>query len=235
MNKISALILVMALIAGCKCNQNKNGSTGDGSDSSYVDISELPDSLKLKAKADSIAATASYVPITPETKDSLLKSATKEVFTFMRNKNYAALDSMIHPEMGVRFSPYASVEPQTDKVFSREEFQKLFTTNKNKKYNWGSYDGSGNPILLTAPEYFKEFVYDKNYITPGKFGINKQIGKGNSINNITSAYKDGDYTESNFSGTKKYGGMDWKSVRLIFQPYNGKYYLIGVVHDGWTI
>lgn len=177
--------------------------------------------------ADSIAAIETN-------KKAVLKSLTKKTFLLIKNHNYQALDSLIHPEKGIRFSPYASIS-EADKKFSKEEFALLFTKNKNQKYTWGAYDGSGDPIILTAPEYFKKFVYDAKFENPEKLELNKTIGKGNTVNNIHTFYKDEDFTESYFSGSKQKEGLDWKSIRLIFKQIDGQYYLIGIVHDQWTI
>jgi hypothetical protein len=29
--------------------------------------------------------------------------------------------------------------------------------------------------------------------------------------------------------------MDWESLRLVFQEEGGVWYLVGVIHDEWTI
>ncbi|WP_346237613.1 hypothetical protein ABDK00_000855 [Niabella insulamsoli] len=220
------LILSGVLIVGCKNGCNKNGNNQPVEDSTNVSLGELADSLNAVTRADSIRISAS--------KDSVLAGLTKEVLTIFKQKNYAKLDSFIHPEEGVRFSPYATIQPE-DKKFSREAYRKLVTANKGKVVTWGSYDGSGDPIQLTPSEYFKKFVYDANFVNPEKFDINEFIKTGNSINNLKSAYGNGDFTESYFSGSKKNGGMDWKSVRLVFKEVNGTYYLVGIVHDQWTI
>lgn len=32
-----------------------------------------------------------------------------------------------------------------------------------------------------------------------------------------------------------YGGLDWQSLRLVFQHKEGAWYLVGVIHDEWTV
>ena len=111
----------------------------------------------------------------------------------------------------------------------------MFTSQKNKTLNWGYYDGSGEPIMLTPKDYFQRFVYDGNYVNPEKLGINKVITQGNSVNNIKEVYKEADFTESFISESVKNQGLDWKSVKLVFKQENGKYYLVAIVHNEWTI
>ncbi len=217
-------------MVGCKngCNNNNGSSTPADEDSINVNLGELADSIKRveQKHLDSIQTKAS--------KDSSLTGMTKQVLTIFKNKQYAQLAKYIHPEEGLRFSPYATVLPEDNK-FSQEAFKKLVTTNKNKKISWGAYDGSGEAIILTPTEYFGKFVYDANFVNPEKFDINDFIHTGNATNNLKSEYHGSDFTESYFSGSKKSGGLDWKSIRLVFKKIDGKYYLIGVVHDQWTI
>ncbi|MGN7783711.1 hypothetical protein ACTJIJ_04265 [Niabella sp. 22666] len=220
------LVLGGILITGCKNGCGKKGGDQPAEDSTTYNKGERADTLTTNPQVDSARIRLS--------KDSVLTSLTKEVLTIFKDKQYSKLDSLIHPEEGVRFSPYATISSE-DKKFSREEFNALVTSNKNKKINWGSFDGSGDPINLTAAEYFKRFVYDANFVAPEKYDINNFIETGNSINNLKSKYEGSDFTESHFSGSKKNGGIDWKSVRLVFKEVGGKYYLVGVVHDQWTI
>lgn len=227
MKNLLALLLVFTLIYSCKSGKDEPQA---GPDSTAVDVSELgnrTDSVTAPVVVDSVQLAMD--------KDSILMSLTKEVFTIFKNREYAKLDSLIHPQEGIRFSPYATIDAGDDKKFSREAYNQLISANKNKKLKWGSYDGSGDPILLTPAEYFRKFVYDGNFVNPDKKGVNKMLGSGNSINNLKAAYPGSNYTESYLSGTKKNGGLDWRSVRLVFKEEGGKYYLVGIVHDQWTI
>lgn len=226
-NFLALLMICSIVIAGCKNGCNSNKTMPAGSDTTNVNLGELPDSLKPATHPDSAQIQLS--------KDSVLTNLTKQVLSIFKTGDYTKLDSLIHPEEGVRFSPYATVDPKDDKDFSREAFSKLVTTGKNKKINWGSYDGSGEPILLTPEMYFKKFVYDANFVHPEKYDVNNFIGAGNSLNNLKKIYEGSDFTESYYSGSKKNGGLDWKTVRLVFKQINGKYYLVGIVHDQWTI
>lgn len=231
-------IIGMGLVFGgiivC-CNSCKGKKTGGGKaedDTTGIDISERHDSIvNHMIPAD----TSGILVITPENKDSVLSAMTKEILTLFKNKDYAKLDSFIHPGEGIRFSPYATVDKKEDQQFTKEEFATLVTKNKGQKINWGTYDGSGDQIVLSPGAYFEKFVYDGNFLDPQRAGVNKIFGDGNSVNNLKSAYPGADFTENYLRGHKKNGGIDWKSVRLVYKLENGRYYLIGVVHDQWTI
>ncbi|HMU47437.1 MAG TPA: hypothetical protein PKC72_13775 [Chitinophagaceae bacterium] len=169
-------------------------------------------------------------------KNALLKNTTTDILTSIKNKKYAALADYIHPEAGIRFSPYAFVDTVHDVVMSPAKFTEELNKNPQQKILWGEYDGTGDPISLSLNEFMQKFVYPADFLSPENFKVNEFIGSGNTINNLKDVYKDCDFTESHFSGfEKKYDGMDWRSLRLVFKMKDGKYYLVGIVSDQWTI
>ncbi len=180
--------------------------------------------------------SADPVSITnPKSKnDSVLLDLSKEILEVIKEKDYNKLSEYIHPFDGVRFSPYGYIDTSTDIKSSRSDFNK--NAYSNKKITWGSYDGSGDPIKLTYRKYFARFVYDADFLNAEKTSLNLCLGAGNSQNNIEAIYYGLPYTESYFSGfDEKYSGMDWRSLRLVYKEYEGKYYLVAIRHDEWTI
>jgi hypothetical protein len=159
---------------------------------------------------------------------------TKQVLTSVKNKDYKRFASFIHPILGVRFSPYGYADTLNDVKFTADKF--LDAISKQTVFNWGDYDGSGDTILLTAVQYFGQFVYNADFLNAEKTGVNKILHQGNTLVNLQGIYKRCDFSESYFSGfDKKFGGMDWCSLRLVYKKYKSKYYLVGVMHDQWTI
>jgi len=121
-----------------------------------------------------------------------------------------------------------------DLVFGKQALPDLFSD--ETVYNWGNFDGSGEAIEMTFEAYFTRFVYSQDFAEPEVIGLNKEIGQGNSINNIPEFYPGADYVEYHFSGfDPQYEGMDWQSLRLVFILEGSNYYLIGIVHAQWTI
>jgi hypothetical protein len=176
------------------------------------------------------------VPTDNVNKDSLLTKLSYHILLAIKIKKYDSLEKFIHPVEGLRLSPYAYIDTLHDIVLSHLKFAEEAKNKKQDKILWGLYDGSGEPILMTLNEYMKKFVYDADFLNPEKFEINKFIGSGNSINNVLSVYKNCDFTESHFSGfDKKYEGMDWRSLRLVFKKFTDNYYLVAIIHDQWTI
>lgn len=168
-------------------------------------------------------------------RDSQLLSLTNKVLTAIKTKNYDSLLEYIHPDAGLRLSPYAFVDTASDIMFTAAAFKKETAAIKQRKITWGEFDGTGDPIVMTIDTYFNEFVYDVDFLAPEKRKVNELIGSGNTQSNLAEIYKEHDFTESYFSGfDNKLEGMDWRSLRLIFKQKNGKYYLTGIIHDEWT-
>lgn len=170
-----------------------------------------------------------------ENKDTVLLKLTDEVLLAFKNRDYTALAALVHPTEGVRFSPYAYIDSVADKIMTADWIKKQAAPGKQEKIIWGEYDPIGNKIKKTFDGYIKEFVYDVDFVKPEKRKVDAFIGSGNTQNNLLVMYDGCDFTESNFSGFEpRFDGMDWRSLRLVFKKKDGKYYLVGVVHDQWT-
>lgn len=188
-----------------------------------------PDSsLKVKPIEDSVQIV--------RRKDSTLLKLTDNILRTIKDKNYPALASYIHPVEGIRFSPYAYIDTLHHLKFSSATFIAQANSSDQAMMVWGEFDGTGDPIRMTLNAYMQRFVYDVDFIKPEKRSVNKFIGAGNSLNNLATVYQNCDFTESHFSGfEEKYGGHDWRTLRLVFKERSKRFYLVGIVHDEWTI
>ena len=222
------IITVCSFFIACKDKAKESKveiETGDGVQAinsnadSLLTAKHLQDSIKLRHR-----------------KDSILLRFTNTILEALKNKNYSAFANYIHPVSGIRFSPYGYVDTLSHLRFSREKFIATAKDDNQEMIVWGKFDATGDPIKMTLNNYLQRFVYDVDFVRPEKRTVNDFIGAGNSLNNLLSVYKNCDFTESYFSGfEKKFAGMDWKSLRLVFKERNGKFFLIGIVHDEWTI
>jgi len=166
--------------------------------------------------------------------ESIIRDRSAEVLAAIKAKDMETLAQAVHPDKGVRFSPYAYVNTETNLVFTSDQIRKL--PSDEKVYVWGSYDGSGEPIELSFADYYNKFVYDKDFLHAEEIGYNKILGKGNSLINISEVYPEAKFVEYHFPGFEpKYEGMDWKSLRLVFEKKASVWYLVGIIHDQWTI
>ena len=213
----------------CKDKSKKESNVEITTRDSIQSVDRKTDSLlKIKNIQDSIKLV--------KRKDSILLKTTQAILTLLKSKNYLAFANYIHPVEGIRFSPYGFVDTVHDIKLSKQKFINEAGQPIQDMIDWGEFDGTGDPIKMTLNNYMQRFVYDVDFAKPEKRSVNEFIGGGNSLNNLEQVYKNCDFTESHFSGfDKKYGGMDWKSLRLVFKVRNKKFLLVGIVHDEWTI
>jgi hypothetical protein len=167
------------------------------------------------------------------TAEDVVPGLADRVARGLGDRDIGAVAQAVHPTKGVRFSPYAYV-CERDLVFGAALLDDLLTD--RTRYLWGVYDGSGEPIELTFADYYDDFIYDQDFANAEQVGYDEAVGQGNTINNIGKFYPDAVFVEYHFSGfDPQYGGMDWVSLRLVFEQQEGVWYLVGVVHDEWTI
>ncbi|GAA4158500.1 hypothetical protein GCM10022217_19810 [Chryseobacterium ginsenosidimutans] len=169
---------------------------------------------------------------TTPSREEIIKEANDEVLKTIKSRDYKRFAEFIHPEKGVRFSMYAFVDPKEDKQFSKADFEKYQPT--KTIFTWGTMDGSGDLYKATIDDYFTKWVYSKDFVT-GQFSLNKFQGKGNSLNNLKEIYPKADFTENFIKGSQANAEMDWKCLRLVFEEFQGKYYLVAVINNQWTI
>ena len=228
MKNIVVFIIAVCLIL-IACKHKSESKIKDTSVDTVQGLNRKTDSLlQAKRSGDSIQLI--------RRKDSILLKLTQGILLTLKNKNYSAFANYIHPVSGIRFSPYGYIDTIHHIRFSRQKFMAQAGKADREMIVWGSFDGTGDPIRMTLHNYMQRFVYDVDFLKPEKRSVNEIIGGGNSLNNLDSVYKDCDFTESYFSGfEKKYEGHDWRTLRLVFKERNRRFFLVGIVHDEWTI
>lgn len=168
-----------------------------------------------------------------DTQTKITKRAS-EVVNLLKTKNFTKLAEYAHPQKGIRFSPYAYVDNKKDLVFNSGKIKEI--QSDTNIYTWGTFDGSGKPIELTFDEYYNLFIYSHDFANAPESSYNRQIGIGNTRSNLSEIYPTGSVIEYNFPGfDNKYDGMDWESLRLVFEKTSDRWYVVGVIHDQWTI
>lgn len=172
-----------------------------------------------------------------------LRSAAGEVVAALARRDFARLAGLVDPEKGVRFSPYAHVDPARQVVLSCEDLRAAARGARLERV-WGRWDGSGRPIRLAFREYVDRFVDDAPYAAAGQVAVDTRQGAGTAVDDAREVYPGGRIVEYHVPGTdERSGGMDWKSLRLVFEKSAGegdaeapgRWYLVGIIHDQWTI
>ena len=182
---------------------------------------------------------ASFRPIEPSLvlpteARAIIAETARQVIAALQEEDFARLATFVHPVRGVLFSPYAFITPEFDRTLSAAQIREAAADTGT--YLWGYYDGSGLPIELTFAEYYRRFVYSRDFAGMEQVGYNQIIGRGNTINNQFAVFPRAIVVEYYFPGEDpNLAGMDWESLRLVFEEYGGTWYLVAIVHDAWTI
>jgi len=165
--------------------------------------------------------------------DSFEEIAMNTLIAF-KYKDMDAIAEITHPDSGVRFSPYANINMESDIVLTSDEIRHI--TSDETIRNWGDFDGSGMPMDFTFNQYYDRFIYDHDFMNAETITVNGIVGTGMMYENLSEIYPNASYIEYHFSGfNPEYDGMDWSALRLVFDQKDGEWYLVGVIHDEWTI
>ena len=190
------------------------------------DINELNQVLK---------TYESYFPkLSSEESQAVIETVDSEIIILLNQRNYTQLANYIHPEKGVRFTPY-SESKATDQLLTKEEF--LDNIKTDPTLNWGYYANPDNPegfpIELTLNEYLETFVYQGDYINSDVIGYNERVNHHffflPEFEHIE--YKDSIVVE-HFIDDDSY---DFLSIKIVYQKYEESWYIVAFINNEWTI
>jgi len=193
-------------------------------------------STPLLIDARSVAAQSSgaaqSVRLSPAEAKRVIAARALAVVRALRLKDMRRLSAFVHPDKGLRVSPYVYVQ-SSDRVFNRAQVGAL--SRDNRRYLWGDADGTGDPIRMTARQFVNRFIYDKDFLRAREVNYNTVKGRGNTINNILDFYPRAIAVEYYLAGTNpRYDGMDWGALWLVFEQKGDTWYLVGLASDEWT-
>ncbi len=174
--------------------------------------------------------------------EEIIKNKSEEVLISIDENNIERFKTLIHPTKGVRFSKDGVVSLDKDKKFTAPEISNLIEA--NEVVLWGYADGSGFPINKTFTEYFSGYA-NFNYSKAPQVAYDEALrGGANTINNIEEKYPNTHFMSYHFPYRSTYINdrgevviqpMSWTSLNLVFEEYQGEFYLVGIVNDNWTI
>lgn len=148
--------------------------------------------------------------------------------------DFASLAEMVHPDYGVTFSPYTTINLNSALCFTSEEVAGF--ADNTSSYTWGIYDDSNSAIEMTPAEYFSAFVFANDYTQAPVLSINNTIATGNALENTSEAFPGAQFIEFHYPSTaSEKENPNWSTLRLIFEEYDGRYMLSGIVSSQWTI
>ncbi len=164
--------------------------------------------------------------------NSELIEQSYELLTYIRSGDYAAIAALVHPEYGVYFSPYSNINLSSNQWFSGDMLAVI--DKAEEPFVWGVYDGSGEPISMTAAEYFARFVYDRNFAAAPIITVDRIAKSGNSLENTTELFPGCRFVDF-YIPPESEDALDWSLLRLIYEEHDGALYLVAIVHSEYTV
>lgn len=220
------------MLVGIVSCQNNDYNKMDADKGHNLKNNEYHDSNKPESRIE-LEFTSEGI-IKPEIAEMIIQETSFNIIKALKNKDTEIIAEYVHPVKGVRFTPYTHVSPETDLVFDRNKMEKYFSD--QEIYTWGIYDGIGDEINLSPGSYYEKFIYSQDFINAPEIGYNQVLSRGNMLENQFEVYENPIVVEYYFPGfNTDYEGLDWRSLRLVFEEYEGEWKLVGIIHNQWTI
>jgi hypothetical protein len=163
--------------------------------------------------------------------ESLISTA-KEVVDALANKDYAKLQSLTS-DAGLSLAMYPQLDLSKINV-AKSDVSKIPTDQRTQLF--GYTDGKGDPVILTASQFFDKRIYTVDYRNAPEIAANKKLGGGNSAFTLPQDIQGREFVGFYFPGFKpEYQGMDWTTLYLIFDKVGNDYKLRAIAKDNWTI
>jgi hypothetical protein len=157
----------------------------------------------------------------------------RETLAAFKKRDGAALAALAHPSRGIRFAPYAYLNP-SNIVLPAAQLANAFTD--PTKRTWGITDGKGDPIILTFAEYAATYIYGRDFAASSHTAYNRTIGSGNTIDNTADIFPNAILFEAYDPGPDpQFKDTQWQCIRLLFERSGDRWFVVGVVHGEWTI
>ena len=173
--------------------------------------------------------------ISDELANSPLLSALR-VAVCIKEDDFAGLGEWIHPEKGVYFTPLSTVDLSTDRSFSAAEVSAFATD--GQLYLWGVANGEGAPIQMTPLDYIRRYVGDRDYSLAPIISVGLVNKTGTRMENVSTVFPEPDYVFVEFHIPlldPKWEGMDWSSLKVVFEEYQGSLKVVALIHSEWTM
>jgi len=172
---------------------------------------------------------------TAVTNNAELTALAYTVQGYINDRNYPALSRIAHPEFGVVFAPCATVNLSTNKCFQADQI--VAFGSDNTVYVWGVQEGTGEPIEMTAADYFAEYITCRDYSCAPIVGVNRIVKSGNALENIEEVFPDVKFVDFHVPSGEKTATEDygWTSLRLGFEEYEGSLWLTLIMKSKWTV
>ena len=159
--------------------------------------------------------------------------AALDTAAYLKNGDYKALAETVHPDYGVVFSPFATVNLTSNLSFTARQVEGF--GDNTAKLIWGVRPDSGEPISLTVGEYMASFVTNRDYTSAPVITVNYTLRVGNARENVTDIFPGASFVDLCYPGTAEAEYGDWSILRLVYEPYGEELRLAAVIHSEATV
>ncbi len=165
--------------------------------------------------------------LSPADARSRVSALAASVLQALKSRNMQTLAVTVHPVKGLRFSPFGTIDAKSDRVLTAAQLKTAL--DNGTRQVWGHDDASGAPIRLSFSSYYGKFVYDRDFARARDVTYNRDDDGNRKVwdqypNAIVVDYP----LPETATGPQEH-------LRLAFEEQGGKWYLSGIIHDGWTI
>ena len=163
------------------------------------------------------------------------RNAADAVIASLVAKDGKQIAAFVHPRKGVRFSPSAYVNVDSDVVLSQEQVRSLWTDPAIRR--WGYAEGSGDPIEMSSAAYAERYVLNRDFSHATSVSVNDDQASGTTSNNTAEVYPQATWVEyvvdPSIKDPKRVN--EWSALRLVFEKQGGCWVLIAIIHDAWSV
>ena len=133
----------------------------------------------------------------------------------------------------ILLSPYAYIDQSNVRKVSLNEI----AAHTEDIHYWGVYDGRGDSILMTTPEYLNKYVLTFD-INDKKVKTNTYNSKpkayGSELHNMHEIYPNATFVEF-YHPPSEEGYMDWNALIFVVEKIDNQYQLKAIIHNQWTV
>jgi hypothetical protein len=160
-----------------------------------------------------------------------LKSETDGLVSVLKTADLKALASYVHPISGVNVDGVTLTRPN---LLDPDFGEKVFTWRGELIHEGYSEETPSSSVK----EYVKKALYSKDYLALGKISFGESfVGPGGSVERgFSQAFngRPGSLFVDYFVAGEGKENIGWKTLRLIFEKMNDRWFLADVVVMGWV-
>jgi hypothetical protein len=173
---------------------------------------------------------AMWIP--PEEARSIIETRLQEVVDALASREPARVAAFVHPAQGLLVSTEAYVDRDENAVFTAEQIR--HAEEDPKWYRIGYADYRGDAIDMPLSKCLERYVMG-DLREADEIGYNRVVHRGNTVVNTFESFPGSIVVEYYFRGNDENPGFTWHGTRLVFELYEGQWWLAAVTNDHWTI